>query len=414
MKLAHRMTQFRQPLRLSRRGFLLGLTPAAAAVRRPGKGFKVTSQSVKFLDPLTEREMFRLTDPKILHHLPHYHNRYISKRDTFMLVASERTGTRQIYRINLPDGDAEQLTEGNDVHPYSPFLSPNDRSIFLLQGNSLKEVSTGNGREKTIYSTPQGWRMTGHLALSSDGDLAALIEMQSGHMVDGFVEQYERKPRCRIVVVETGRNRRNWVAVEENVWLAHPQFRPGRREILYCHEGPWDKVDGRLRRITLDDRTKKNQLPRKANEQLGHEYWAGEGEEICFIYYPDETGRGCTIRGLNPDTGAVREISRCTRFGWMMGNADNSVIVGASKSLAGPNIYLLFAKIKRERTACEHGSRYNSYPVAGERTLDPFAADPEPVFSPDSRWVYFASDREGLPTIYRIKVEDLVETTEQT
>jgi hypothetical protein len=148
---------------------------------------------VKFLDPLTEREMFRLTDPKILHHLPHYHNRYISKRDTFMLVASERTGTRQIYRINLPDGDAEQLTEGNDVHPYSPFLAPNDRSFFLLQGNSLKEVSSGNGREKTIYRTPQGWRMTGNLALSSDGDLAALIEMQSGHMVDGFVEQYERR-----------------------------------------------------------------------------------------------------------------------------------------------------------------------------------------------------------------------------
>jgi Tol biopolymer transport system component len=42
---------------------------------------------------------------------------------------------------------------------------------------------------------------------------------------------------------------------------------------------------------------------------------------------------------------------------------------------------------------------------------DRCASWPEPVFSHDSQWVYFATDREGKPAIYRINVADIVERT---
>ena len=84
--------------------------------------------------------------------------------------------------------------------------------------------------------------------------------------------------------------------------------------------------------------------------------------------------------------------------------------------VAGPNIYLLFIDgkepmLKREVTIAEHRSTAKPYPIAGTRRLDPFAAWPEPVLSPDSRWVYFVTDRGGKPAIYRMDLSDLVEET---
>jgi len=37
-----------------------------------------------------------------------------------------------------------------------------------------------------------------------------------------------------------------------------------------------------------------------------------------------------------------------------------------------------------------------------------------PIFSPNSQNVFFSSDQHGKPAIYRIAVDKLVETTEET
>jgi oligogalacturonide lyase len=229
-------------------------------------------------------------------------------------------------------------------------------------------------------------------------------------MVDGFEEQFKRRPRCRIRVIDT-RKGTNRVILDERRWLVYPQFRPGGREILFCNEGPPDQVEDRFWLTSIDGRDKKKLRPQKAGEQVGHAYWAPEGFEICYVHYPDATGRGATVRSLIVQSGEERVVSRCTRFGWMMRNEDNSVIAGASRSLASPHVFVLFAPLKRELTICEHSSSGKPYPIAGTDLQDPSASWPEPVFSPDSNWVYFTSDREGQPAIYRTDVSDLVENT---
>jgi oligogalacturonide lyase len=395
---------------LTRRGFLLGMAPALSAANiLEKKGTKVPPIAVKFPDPLTERPIWRLTDPRVLHHLPHYHHRFVSKRD-FLLVASELTGTRQIYRMNLPDGDMVQLTAGPGVHSYSPTLDPRDREFFVLQQNTLKEIAVNNGREREIFRCPDDWRVTGHMSVSDDGVYAAIVEMRAEQMADGFEEQFRRRPRCRIRVVDT-RKGTNRVILDERRWIVHPQFRPGGKEILYCSEGPPDQVEDRMWLTSLDGRDKRKLRPQKGGEQINHAYWSPEGLEIYYVHYPDSTGRGATVRSLIVQSEEERVGSRCTRFGWMMRNEDNSVIAGASRSLASPHVYVLFAPLKREMTICEHMSSGKSYPIAGTNLHDPSASWPEPVFSPDSNWVYFTSDREGQPTVYRTEVSDLVENT---
>ena len=87
------------------------------------------------------------------------------------------------------------------------------------------------------------------------------------------------------------------------------------------------------------------------------------------------------------------------------------MIVGASRRPSGPNLYVLFPRMRREITLGEHASSLRSYPVAGSGRIDPLAAAPDPALSPDSTWLYFVSDREGLPALYGMPVDDLVEAT---
>ncbi len=66
-------------------------------------------------------------------------------------------------------------------------------------------------------------------------------------------------------------------------WLNHVQFSPKDPTLLmYCHEGPWEKVD-RIWTIRTDGsaRTKVHQR-RFQGEIAGHEYWAPDGRTIWY------------------------------------------------------------------------------------------------------------------------------------
>ena len=117
--------------RLTRRAFLSAAAPVLAAQRPARKGSKIPSEKVEIADPLTERPLFRLTNPAILHHLPHYHHCFIARNNSFLLLASEHSGSRQIYRLNLPKGDMLQLTQGPGIHSYSAAMDARRRDFSI-------------------------------------------------------------------------------------------------------------------------------------------------------------------------------------------------------------------------------------------------------------------------------------------
>ena len=394
---------------LTRRQFLAA--PAAIQTRpASGKGQQYPTAARRYADPLTERPVWRLTDPSLLHHHPQNYQRFVARHNSFLLLAGERGGQRQVLRMELPSGRLSQLTAGADLAPYSICLAPDERSFFFLQNGILKQTGLRTLRERPIYQSDGEWIATGDLGLSIDGRYAALIEMKKPDRVapgaDRFRAQFERQPLCRVRVVETLKGN-TWVAVEEKAWLARPQLRPKRDQILYCHEGPWGEVAARIWLVNLDGKQKVSLRPRRGEEQLGYEYWTADGKLVGYVHYADAAGRKATVRSLNPDTREEQVLSPCTQFWHLMGNADDSAIAGASRSKAGPNIYVLFPLTQRETTVCEHGVSAKAYGSDD----DSLAAQPRPAFSPDSQSIYFASDREGAPALYRAEVADLVEKT---
>lgn len=103
------------------------------------------------------------------------------------------------------------------------------------------------------------------------------------------------------------------------------------------------------------------------------------------------------VREVKPEEGKERCVSQTSQFAAFAPNEDDSVFVGASRSKAQPNVILLLRSAQRELTLCEH---HASHP-----------AEVKPAFSPDSRRVYFQSDRDGKSAIYSVNVEQLVEPT---
>jgi oligogalacturonide lyase len=354
---------------LSRRDLLLALAT--------GKGQQLPSGVRRFLDPLTEREVWRLTPLSSPHYLPEPQHRYASQKNSFLVAAAQQGQESHAVRVELPSGRLTQLTQGPDVTGLSICLAPDERSFFYLQQGSLRQMGLRTLRDREIWRIEPDWRLTGELSVSIDGRYAAVVEAR------------ETSHRLRIIETLKGKN---WLVAEEKSRLRRPQLRPRRDQVLYSQPDA-----ARLWLVNLDGKQKQAVRPRQAGEEISPEYWTWDGKLLDYVHYAD---RKSTVRTYNPDTREESTLARCTQFWGLMGNADNSAIVGESRSKAGPNIYVLFPLTGREITVCEHASSRSSPEV-----------EPRPAFSPDSQWIYFTSDREGVPAVYRAGVADWVEKT---
>ena len=399
--------------RVSRRCLLAAaLVPAAA--RAAGRGTRLRTPATEFQDGLTGRDIVRLTDPSVLHHLPGSNHRCVARNNGFVLVAAEHGGVRHFHRLDLKRERLTQLTEGAAVHPYAAHLRRNDRGFYYLQGKDLLHADIQGGGRRTLFSCGDGWTLTGDLDISIGERYAALIEIAADHVESTPERQFEREPHCRVRIVEITRNRsqaRNWVVAEERRWLSSPRFRPWRAQLLYSREGPWQSVRRRLQLVNLDGSGKTSLRPVKGPERLGASYWASDGGRLRFVHFPDGTKWTAGIRSVQPETGEETSETPCSGFDWMTENSDGTAIIGASRRPSGPNLYVLFPRMRREITLCEHSSSLKPYPLAGTDRTDPVAAAPAPALAPDSASVYFCTDREGLPTVYQMAIDDLVETT---
>ncbi len=395
--------------RWSRRAFLVTASAASAA-----RGTRLAAPRSAFEDALTGREVERLTDPGVLHHLPGPNHRCISRNGSFVLVAAEHGGNRQFHRLDIRRERLTQITAGPPVHPYAAHLRGNDRGLYFLQGSQLVQSDIGGGGAHTLYECTEGWSLTGDLDLSAGERFAAVIEMREEDVRPTPSEQFEARPRCRIVLVDCGSRARrgaSTVVCEERRWLASPRFRPWRSQLLYERAGPWQRVRQRLQIVNLDGTGRRAARPAQGGERIRSAYWSADGSQLRFAHFPDGRKWSSSIRSLQPETGSETTHAPCSAYDWMVENADASTILGASRRPSGPNLYVLFPGMSREITLCEHRSSLRPYPMAGTDRTDRNAASPAPAITRDSSRVYFVTDWEGNPTLYRMAIDDLVEET---
>lgn len=355
----------------SRRQFLL-----SCIALLPASGASVPSEVVSISDPATEFRLLRLTNPQHTSLLPGYQNTFISRHASFFLFSSDASGSTQPYRMDLKRGDSNQLAEVTGLHPESLLLSPDEKNCYYLDSSGLTRVALANSRARQIYRVADGWDLGYGLGISTDGLYATIVEKKGN--------------RYRIQVINLANNRAN-VAIEADGELSLPVPRPKRAGFLYR------KGKNELYVAGFDGQN--NQKLTVAAGEIGPAFWSRDGRSVDYLNTPNDPHQARAIREYTPDVRRDALVANTSQYGHFGSNGDGSVFIGASRSKASPYVLLVLRKTKRELTLCEH------------RASD--ASLVSPVFSPDSRRVFFQTDKDGHMAIYMMNVERLVEETDE-
>jgi oligogalacturonide lyase len=364
------------PPRLWTRRSLVAMFAACGFAVNRGKGAVFGSDLKEFADPATELNVYRLTSPSYSACLPAYYQRAISRKGQFLICWSDRTGSPQAFRIHLKSGEWLQLTDAAAMDGSTLTLMPDERSICYFDGPSLKRADLSKHRQHEIYRIPEGWQRCPGSSVTDDGLYALFAECQSD------------TSRLRLVSTAKG----TAATIAEAPWpISNPISRPRRTQVLYRQEpnGLW--------LVNFDGH--ENRKLRIAAGTVGPARWAFDGRTIVYLHFPEEKTQLNTIREHTPDANQDQLVAKTSQFVHFDANHDTSVFVGASRNKASPHVLLLLRTTQRELTLCEH------------HASDP--ATVAPIFSANSQQVYFQSDKEGKPAIYRVHVERFVEKTEE-
>ena len=185
-------------------------------------------------------------------------------------------------------------------------------------------------------------------------------------------------------------------------WLNHVQMSPTDPNlIMFCHEGPWHKVD-RIWTIRTDGSDLKKIHTRTMDMEIaGHEFFGQDGKHV---YYDLQTPKGQVFWLAEYDikTGKMQKFGMekkewSVHFGVAPdgktflgdGGGPNSVAKGDN----GQWIYLF----KPE------GGKFKSERLVNLAKHD-YSLEPNATFTPDGKWIVFRSNMLGPTQIYAVEI----------
>jgi oligogalacturonide lyase len=244
-----------------------------------------------------------------------------------------------------------------------------------------------------------------------------------GDNYPGKGEMMERRLAARIPMelftlnVKSGETR---TILRSTDWINHVQFSPtDPGQLLFCHEGPWHKVD---RTWTIrTDGTGLTQIHRRTmNMEIeGHEFFSPDGRTI---WYDLQTPRS-EVFWL-----AGYEIATGTRTWYHLQPSEWSVHFnespdgrlfagdgGGPSSVAAPNngqwIYLFHPELTRDRTDGQlpnAGELIQPGVLEAEKLVNlarhNYQLEPNVTFTPDGQWIVFRSNMFGPTHVFAVEV----------
>ncbi len=199
-------------------------------------------------------------------------------------------------------------------------------------------------------------------------------------------------------------------------WLNHLLFSPSDPGLLmFCHEGPWHKVD-RIWTIRTDGTgIRKIHTRTMAMEIFGHEFWSADGKTI---WYDLQTPRGedFWLAAFDVDT-ARRRWYHLQRNEWSIHfnvTRDGSLLCGdggdpgqVAKAPDGRWIYLFRPQLLDNR-GVDDPAFVQPGVLRAERLVNMskhnYRLEPNVSFTPDNAWVVFRSNMFGDTYVFAVEV----------
>jgi oligogalacturonide lyase len=187
---------------------------------------------------------------------------------------------------------------------------------------------------------------------------------------------------------------------------------------MFCHEGPWHKVD-RIWTIRTDGSDLKLVHQRTLTMEIaGHEFWSADGQTI---WYDLQTPRGQVfwLGGYDVKTGD-RTWYNLQRDEWGVHfnvSPDGTLFSsdgGDDKMVAhapdGKWLYLFHPELIEDRSAGNVDTSklikagvFHSEKLVNMSKHD-YALEPNAMFSPDMKWLIFRSNMSGANQVYAVEL----------
>jgi oligogalacturonide lyase len=259
-----------------------------------GKGSQFPAEWREFEDLQTGVKVKQLTNYK-----GHSHHLYFTNSGWYtdgsaqkLLFGSDRCNTTNLFSLDLSNGQIVQLTEFDSGQSDFLFASINPRhpEVYFWHQRSLFALDLHTLEQRTLFHVPDGYAVN-MTSVTADGanvcagiyeDLSAHFKVDLLHGYVGFTEYWQAMPQSKILQISTETGQARTVFVE-NYWIGHVNASSTMPHIAtFCHEGPWDRVDQRIWGIDLRDGRTWKIRPTEPGEQVGHEYWFMNGEQIGY------------------------------------------------------------------------------------------------------------------------------------
>jgi len=326
------------------------------------------------------------------------------KQETYNITA----GNKQLYSVDLNTLKVEQLTQ--QVHAMNgEIVAPKNKLIYYQVNDSVFATHIETKKTMLVYVFPSDFKASittvnadeTLLAGAWSSDAEKEIFKKNPDKSSYFNLIYEAKlPRTLFTVnVKTG------VLVKlfsDSAWLNHVQFSNTDPNLLmFCHEGPWHKVD-RIWTIDINTKQVKKMHTRTMDMEIfGHEWFAPDGKTIWFDL---QQPRSVTffVAGVDVKTGIEKKYS-LARDEWSIHfniSPDQKLFCGdggdpgqVAKAKDGRWIYL-FTPV---------GDKFKSIKLVNMQHHN-YKLEPNVHFSPDGKWIIFRANFEGNTDVYAVEV----------
>tara|TARA_R110002050_G_scaffold55296_1_gene124879 strand:- start:5312 stop:6541 length:1230 start_codon:yes stop_codon:yes gene_type:complete len=254
---------------------------------------KQSSLAKLWIDATTNHKIEKIVDRKGDNRSFYFHNNPFYKsldgQDDLMIFSGSVSNGNQFFSVNLRTKEINQITDKKGKKR-GEILGSKTRKVFYMISDSVFSTHLDSKLTEFIYKFNDS--VIGSVtSLNADETLlgGALITKEENEIfkknpkkTSYFDKIYEAKLERSLIILDIETKQLEQI-YSENAWLNHIQFSPTNKNVLmYCHEGPWHKVD-RIWNINI--KTKQNKLIHKRTmerEIAGHEFFSTDGKTIWY------------------------------------------------------------------------------------------------------------------------------------
>jgi len=365
----------------------------------------------EWIDPDTGHRVVRLTDEPGSQSLYFHQNPYTATGDK--MVFTSPTG---LYAYNFKTGKAELLTEGRVG---SLVVGPKTRQAYYFKGDSVYATNIDT-RETRLIVTRAELRSGSGFGINADETLlgGSYVEGgqrfinpsppaagQPGDSYPGKENMMQQRLAAKLpmalysINIKTGEVTPFYHSTD---WLNHVQFsRTDPKLMMFCHEGPWHKVD-RIWTIRTDGSGLRLMHKRTMDMEIaGHEFF-GPGN---MVWYDLQTPKSQVfwLAGVNVVTNETIRY-KVPREEWSVHfnvSPDGKLFAGdggGPNSVAAPGngqwIYLFVPE----------GDHFKTEKLVNLAKHN-YGLEPNLTFTPDQKWIVFRSNMLGPTHVFAVEVQ---------